>query len=125
MHQHPHLCRQVIDAMELPFGEGAEGPQAGEHLFEGFGEGLLVGMLGLGVVQPRAVEPGQVFVVGARPIAQGLPFGKRRVHGGQGVDDPLRGLCILDVVAQVIEHVILGVEVRWKSSLASISLMSS
>ena len=70
------------------------------------------GMLGLGVVQARAVEPRQIFVVGARPVAQGLPFGICRVHGGQGIDDPLRRLRVLDVVAQIIKPVILDLEVR-------------
>ena len=115
MDQHPHRRRQVIDAMEVAFDEGAEVPQAGPHLFEGFGNAILLGllgMLGLRGVEPRPVEPRQVFVVGARPVAQGLPFGICRVHGGQGVDDPLGCLRILDVVAQIIEHVILDLEVR-------------
>ena len=103
MHQHPHLGRQVIDAIKVAFGEGAEVPQAGVHLLEGLIDAVLiglVGMLGLGVVQPRAVEPGQILVVGAGPVAQGLPFGICRVHCGQGVDDPLWGLRVFDGFAQ-------------------------
>ena len=80
MHQHPHLGRHVIDAMEIAFGEGAEGPQAGEHPLEGLVDAVLhrlIGVLGLGVVQTRAVEPRQVFVVGARPVAQGIALRDR------------------------------------------------
>ena len=115
MHQHPHLGRQVIDAIKVAFGEGAEVPQAGEHPLEGLVDAILLGLLGilgLGVVQPRAVETRQIFVVGAGPVAQGLPFGKRRVHRGQRVDDPLGRVRVLDVVAQIVEHVILSFEVR-------------
>ena len=68
MHQHPHLGRYVINAMEVAFGEGAEGPQAGKHPLEGLVDAVLhrlIGILGLGVVQPRPVKARQVFVVRA------------------------------------------------------------
>ena len=45
---------------------GAKVPQTGVHLFERFGDAVLLGllgMLGLGVIQPRAVEAGQLLVV--------------------------------------------------------------
>ena len=61
MHQHSHRCRHVIDAMEFAFGERAEVPQAGIHLFERLGDAVLlglVGMLGFGVVEASAVKPG-------------------------------------------------------------------
>ena len=115
MHQDPHRGHQVVDAMKLPFRECPEGPQAGEHLLERLVDALLRGLvrvLSLGVVESGAVEPRQILVVGAGAVAERLPCGVRGVHGGQRVDDPLRALRILDVVAQIIEHVILDLEVR-------------
>ena len=114
MHQDPHRGRQVIDAVEVAFGEGAEVPQAGVHLLEGFGEVLLVllVLLGLGVVQSRAVKAGKVLVVGAGPVAAIDPLGKRLIHLGQRRDYPLGRLGILNVLAQLFEFGFLGVEVR-------------
>ena len=117
MHQDPHRGLQVVDAMEVAFRECAEVPQAGVHLFEGFGDAIflgLVGMLGLGVVQARAVEPRQIFVVGARPITQRGLHGKRRVHRGQRRGHPLGRRRGLDGFAQLLELGLLGVEVRLK-----------
>ena len=77
MDQHPHGRRQVIDAVELPFAERPEVPQAGKHLLERLVDAVLDGLvrlLGVGVVQPRTVKARQVLVVGAGAVAQRLAF---------------------------------------------------
>ena len=63
-------------------------------------------------VQPRAAEAGQVLVVGAGPVAQRLPLGVGGVHALERFDDPLGRLPFLDLLAQLLELVLLGVEVR-------------
>ena len=100
--------------MDLALGEGPEGPQTGEYLLERLVDTVvlgLFGLLGVGGVEPRAVEARQVLVVGAGTVAQRLLLRKRCVHRGQRVDNPLRALRVLDVIAQVIEHVVLHIEV--------------
>ena len=102
MHQHAHGRGQVVDAVELPFREGAEVPQAGVGLLQGLVDPVfhgLAGLLGLGVVEAGAVEARQVLVVGAGPVAQRLPLRVRRVHRGQRVDDPLGRVGAPDLLA--------------------------
>ena len=114
MDEDSHCRRQVVNTMEIAFDEGAEVPQAGVDLLEGLGQVILVlrGLLAFGVVQPRAAESGQVFIVGAGPVAAVDPVGEGLIHRGQRRYDPRGRVCVLDVVAQVLELFFLRVEVR-------------
>ena len=75
MHQYAHDYGGVVNPMEVPFQEGTVVPQAGPDLLDGLVDaffGRLVRVLGLGRIQTGSAEGGQVFVIGAGTIAQGL-----------------------------------------------------
>ena len=112
--QDAHRGRQVINAMKVALGEGAEGPQTGEHLFQRLGQVILVfvRLLALRVVKPRTVEPGQIFVVGAGSVAPMDARAERFVQRCDRRDDPFWRLCVLDVIAQFLERIHLCIEAR-------------
>ena len=68
----------MVDPVERTLLKGAEVPQAGVDLLDRFLEVPLVRVMRERVVQARAAEAGEVFVVGARAAAGG---GKTRVVG--------------------------------------------
>ena len=119
VHQDPHRGRQVVDAVEVAFDEGAEVPETGVHLLEGLGEILLVlaRLLALGVVETGPAEPRQILVVGAGAVAPVDALGERLIHLDNRIDDPLRGLGILDGLAQLVELLLLVGEVRLEARL--------
>ena len=114
-----HGRGEVVDAVELALGEGAEVPEAGVHLLEGLGEVILVlaRFLALGVVEPRPVEARQVLVVGAGAVTTVDALIERLIHFDDRIDDPLRGLSLLDGLAQILELLLLLVEVRLEKGL--------
>ena len=76
MDQHGHRGVQVIDAMEVAFGERAEVPEAGVDLPDALAHVAFIGMLRARVVEARAAEAGQVFVVGAGAAADRCSHGE-------------------------------------------------
>ena len=106
MHEHAHRGLQVVYPVVVALQEGPEVPQARPHRLDRLVYpvlGRLIGILRLGVIQPRPVERRKILVVRARPIAQRLPLRVRRVHGLQRVDHPLGHRALLNLLAQRLE----------------------
>ena len=119
MHKYAHDHGGVVNAMEVPLQEGTVIPQAGPDLLDGLVDaffGRLVRVLGLGRIQAGTAEGGQVFVIGAGTVSQGLAIRVLVVQVLQRRDDPVRGRGVLDGLAQVVQHLLLdigiGLEVR-------------
>ena len=110
MQEHAHRGDEVIDAIELALLVGAEVPQAGEHLLHGGREVTLVGAVGERVVEPGAVEAGQVLVVGARARADRAIGAEARgevgLHCADGVAERRGHRGLLDGLAQLREGVL-------------------
>ena len=68
--QHAHGRGEMVDAIEVTLLIGPIRPQARPDLFHALGHVSLVGMVRVGIVQTRAVELGQVFIVGAGTASQ-------------------------------------------------------
>ena len=115
MHQHAHGRRRVIHAVVVALQERPVVPQARPHRLYRLVDAVfcrLVGILGLGRVQPGPVEGGQVLVVGAGAVAQRRSLRIRAVHLFEGLDDPVGRGRLLDLLAQLLEFLLLLAVVR-------------
>ena len=110
MDEHGHRGTQMIDAVEVAFGEGAEVPEARVDLPDALAHVSFVGMLGARVVEARAAEAEQVLVVGAGAAADRGSRGKRLLQHSESVEHPARHFAVADSAAQVAQRLRLDFE---------------